>query len=94
MQEITFGEVRITLLYSSQKINLHQSGQEFEPKAQHVQPDSAGLCFLSDTPIEQIAHTLTQQGVAIFKKPVPRTGALSPLLSIYTCAIQMATALI
>ena len=33
------------------KINLHQAGAEFEPKAQNVQAGSADLCFLTHTPL-------------------------------------------
>jgi catechol 2,3-dioxygenase-like lactoylglutathione lyase family enzyme len=40
---------RHALVFGSQKINLHQAGAEFEPKAQHVQPGLADLCFITDT---------------------------------------------
>ncbi|MCQ3996797.1 VOC family protein, partial [Klebsiella pneumoniae] len=33
MQAVTFGEGRKALAFGNQKINLHQAGREFEPKA-------------------------------------------------------------
>ncbi|KAJ5086502.1 glyoxalase domain-containing protein 5 [Penicillium alfredii] len=36
------------------KINLHQSGNEFEPKAQNVQPGSADLYFVTDESVETV----------------------------------------
>lgn len=37
--------VRHALNFGAQKINLHISGQEFEPKAKTVQPGSGDLCL-------------------------------------------------
>ena len=34
MQAVTFGEGRKALAFGNQKINLHQAGREFEPKAE------------------------------------------------------------
>lgn len=45
---------RHALLFGSQKINLHQSGKEFEPKAQNVMPGSGDLCFLTDENVEKV----------------------------------------
>jgi hypothetical protein len=45
---------RHALIFGSQKINLHQSGKEFEPKAQDVMPGSADLCFLTDENVEKV----------------------------------------
>ncbi|PWY92289.1 hypothetical protein BO70DRAFT_425007 [Aspergillus heteromorphus CBS 117.55] len=36
------------------KINLHQSGRKFEPKAQTVQPGIADVCFLTETRVEEV----------------------------------------
>lgn len=77
------GSVRFALTFGAQKINLHQAGAEFEPKATHVQAGSGDLCFLSDATVsEWIAH-LEAQGVEIEDGPVPRTGATGPLVSVY-----------
>jgi catechol 2,3-dioxygenase-like lactoylglutathione lyase family enzyme len=45
MKKVVFGEGRVALCFGQQKINLHQSGREFEPKAGKAQAGSADLCF-------------------------------------------------
>jgi catechol 2,3-dioxygenase-like lactoylglutathione lyase family enzyme len=65
MQEVTFGEGRKALSFGAQKINLHQHGKEFEPKALSPTPGSADLCLLtSSAPLDVIEH-LRQHNVAI-----------------------------
>lgn len=81
--ETATGEVRQALLFGRAKINLHQAGAEFEPKANHPTPGSADLCFLTDHPLETWMAHLTKQGITIEEGPVPRTGATGPLMSLY-----------
>jgi catechol 2,3-dioxygenase-like lactoylglutathione lyase family enzyme len=83
MQEVTFGAGRKALAFGTQKINLHQAGKEFEPKAETPTPGSADLCFLTTTPVEQYAAHLQSLGIAVIEGPVARTGAVGPLRSIY-----------
>lgn len=83
MEIIIFSGDRKALGFGSQKINLHQQGKEFEPKANHPQPGSADLCFITLTPIEQIVEHLNQRNVLIIEGPVIRTGALGPMNSVY-----------
>lgn len=45
---------RNALIFGNQKINLHQSGKEFEPKAQNVMPGSADLCFITNENVENV----------------------------------------
>ncbi|OWV68927.1 glyoxalase [Rhizobium sp. R339] len=79
----TFAEGRKALKFGRQKINLHQAGHEFEPKAKHPVPGSGDLCFIAETPLaDVIAHLLTR-GIAIEEGPVERTGATGRLRSIY-----------
>ena len=82
MRETAFGENRRALIFGNQKINLHQRVREFEPKAAYPTPDSADLCFLSDTPLSMLIPELTAHGVQILEGPVPRTGARGPILSV------------
>lgn len=77
------GEERWSLAFGAQKINLHQSGAEFDPKAAYPGPGTADLCFLSDTPLDDWMTHLGGQKIAIEIGPVPRTGATGPLRSIY-----------
>ena len=83
MTEVTFGAGRKALAFGTQKINLHEAGKEFEPKADKPTPGSADLCFLTATPVEQYAAHLAAIGIAVIEGPVARTGAVGPLLSIY-----------
>jgi catechol 2,3-dioxygenase-like lactoylglutathione lyase family enzyme len=79
----TFGQGRKALRFGQQKINLHQLGQEFEPKARQPTPGSGDLCFITSTPLEQVIDHLRSRGVEIIEGPVPRTGATGPILSVY-----------
>lgn len=79
----TFGEGRVALTFGSQKINLHQAGREFDPYAKVPQPGSGDLCFLTDTPIEDVKAHVEDCDVAVLMGPVQRTGATGPILSIY-----------
>ena len=79
----TDGTTRHALVFGAQKINLHQAGREFEPKAQTPVTGSADLCFLTDLPVAEWMEHLQAQGVAVQEGPVRRTGAQGPILSIY-----------
>lgn len=78
-----FGEGRHAVAFGNQKINLHQLGSEFEPKAAFVQVGSADLCFLTATPLESVIAELEAKNVPIELGPIRRTGATGPLLSVY-----------
>ncbi|MCY1174322.1 Virulence protein [compost metagenome] len=80
---ITFKGDRKALKFGHQKINLHQLGKEFEPKALHPTSGSADLCFISDTPISEVVGHLNQLNIQIEEGPVERTGAMHPILSVY-----------
>jgi catechol 2,3-dioxygenase-like lactoylglutathione lyase family enzyme len=79
----TFAGGRRALCFGNQKINLHQAGREFEPKARVATPGSGDFCLLSDVPVAGIAEHLAAEGVAIIEGPVAKTGAAGPLNSIY-----------
>jgi catechol 2,3-dioxygenase-like lactoylglutathione lyase family enzyme len=83
MRVVTFGQGRTALAFGAQKINLHQLGREFEPKAAAPTPGSADLCFLTATPVEEVAAHLRACGVAVVDGPVERTGATGPIRSVY-----------
>jgi len=83
MRKIEFGEGRIALACGEQKINLHQLGMEFEPRAEHVRAGSADLCLIIDTPIAQAIEQLQQQGVDLIAGPVNRSGAKGKIISAY-----------
>jgi catechol 2,3-dioxygenase-like lactoylglutathione lyase family enzyme len=83
MSAVTFGGGRQALRFGTSKINLHQAGHEFEPKARRPTPGSADLCFVVDDPIEDVMAQLTAAGVAVEEGPVARTGATGELISCY-----------
>ena len=84
MRRVTFGpDSRVALAFGAHKINLHQAGAEFEPKADRPTPGSADLCFITGESIENLVSHLKAVGVAIIAGPVPRTGATGPMTSVY-----------
>ena len=83
MEAVTFGEGRRALAFGRQKINLHQAGREYEPKALKPVPGAIDLCFITETPLEEVIAHLKANGVAIAQGPVPKTGALGPMTSVY-----------
>jgi len=83
MEPITFAGGRRGLAFGRQKINLHQAGKEFEPKALKPVPGALDLCFITETPLADVIAHLKAHGVAIAEGPVPKTGALGPMSSVY-----------
>jgi catechol 2,3-dioxygenase-like lactoylglutathione lyase family enzyme len=83
MEPVTFAGGRRALAFGRQKINLHQAGREFEPKALKPAPGTIDLCFVSTTPLAEVIEHVKSCGVAIVEGPVPKTGALGPMQSIY-----------
>ncbi len=79
----TFSGDHRALCFGSQKINLHQAGAEFEPKARVATPGSGDFCLLSEVPVAETAAHLASEGAVIIEGPVARTGATGALLSIY-----------
>lgn len=80
---IHFGENRKALQFGTQKINLHQAGKAFEPKAFRPTTGSADLCFIAETPLNEVIAHLQAQHIEIIEGPVQRTGAMGKILSIY-----------
>jgi catechol 2,3-dioxygenase-like lactoylglutathione lyase family enzyme len=83
MGVVTFKGGRKALTFGSQKINLHQQGREFEPKAERPTPGSADLCFITDVDLSKVAEHLAACGIPILEGPVERTGAVGSILSVY-----------
>jgi catechol 2,3-dioxygenase-like lactoylglutathione lyase family enzyme len=83
MTEVAFGEGRRALSFGEQKLNLHEAGHEYEPKAARPTVGSADLCLIADADRTTIAAWLRAHGVSVEEGPVARTGALGPLTSFY-----------
>ncbi|WP_336042353.1 VOC family protein [Acinetobacter dispersus] len=80
---ITFAKNRKALQFGNQKINLHQVGKEFEPKALRPTSGSADLCFIAETPLNEVIAHLQAQQIEIIEGPIERTGAMGKILSVY-----------
>ena len=83
MEAITFAGGRRGLAFGRQKLNLHQAGREFEPKALKPAPGTIDLCFIADTPLAEVIGHLKAEKIAIIMGPVPKTGAQGPMQSVY-----------
>ncbi|WP_245595652.1 VOC family protein [Hydrogenovibrio kuenenii] len=82
-EAVEFAKGRFALHFGNQKINLHQTSDNILPRAKLPTPGSADLCFLSQTPMQQIIDTLAANQVKIIEGPIERTGAQGKILSVY-----------
>ncbi len=78
-----FGEGRMALKFGGQKINLHEKGKEFEPKAALAAPGTLDICFIASLPLEEVIARLAACNVPIIEGPVMKTGAQGPIRSVY-----------
>jgi catechol 2,3-dioxygenase-like lactoylglutathione lyase family enzyme len=83
MRADTFDGGRRALVFGRQKINLHQVGREFTPRAAHATAGSGDFCLITETPLDQVQAELAAAGVEVELGPVPKVGALGPMQSVY-----------
>jgi catechol 2,3-dioxygenase-like lactoylglutathione lyase family enzyme len=83
MTETTFAGGHKALAFGSSKINLHQAGHEFEPKAAAPTPGSGDLCLIVDDEMDSVQAQLAAAGVMVEIGPVKRTGAVGEIISVY-----------
>jgi catechol 2,3-dioxygenase-like lactoylglutathione lyase family enzyme len=76
-------EERLALSFGKQKINLHEWGKEFEPKAHVAVPGSQDLCFISSVSLEEVQTRLHKFNLKILQGPVDKTGATGAIRSVY-----------
>ena len=69
-QPVGGGEMRKSLSFGNQKINLHHVKSPFKP-------------FLSSTPLEKWESIFLKHGIEIEDGPVQKTGATGPIMSLY-----------
>ncbi len=77
------GRKRYSLNFDSYKLNIHEKGSEFEPKAFFPNSGSLDICFLSIGSIERWLIFLKKKNIKIIEGPVERIGAVGKMLSIY-----------
>ena len=83
MEKEVFGNGRVALKFGNQKINLHQAGNEFEPKAANPIPGSADMCFVTKTKLKVAMRRVRDKGIEIIEGPVTKAGAKGPIESFY-----------
>ena len=86
MKLVTFptpaGE-RFAFAFGRQKINVHEWGKEFSPRAHVAAPGTLDLCFIAAVSLERVMEKLEQAGVPVIEGPVAKTGATGPIRSVY-----------
>ncbi len=75
-------ETRMALGFGQQKINLHEWGKEFTPRAHVAAPGTLDLCFIAAVPLEEVIARLEAARVKIIEGPVIKTGATSKIRSV------------
>jgi catechol 2,3-dioxygenase-like lactoylglutathione lyase family enzyme len=75
-------EERLALSFGAQKINIHEWGKEFTPRAHVAVPGSLDLCFIASR-LEDVIRKLKEHVVPIIEGPVKKTGARGPIRSVY-----------
>lgn len=78
-----FGAGRMALKFGNQKINLHEKGREFEPKAALASPGTLDFCLIASVPLDEVIARLAAARVTIIEGPVVKTGANWPIRSVY-----------
>jgi catechol 2,3-dioxygenase-like lactoylglutathione lyase family enzyme len=76
-------EERLALKFGRQKINLHEWGREFSPRAHVAAPGTLDLCFIASVPLQAVVEKLKEKNIPVLEGPVAKTGALGPMRSVY-----------
>lgn len=71
------------LTFGHQKINIHEAGRTFDPKARIPTPGAGDFCLITERDIAEVRSHLESCGVAIEVGPVRRAGAQGPMTSLY-----------
>jgi catechol 2,3-dioxygenase-like lactoylglutathione lyase family enzyme len=82
MRRIEFNG-RVALGFGRQKINLHQTGKEFTPRARTAVSGSGDFCLITTMPLDRVIAHLGACEVPIEVGPVDKTGAIGPIRSVY-----------
>ena len=76
-------EKRLALKFGAQKINVHEWGKDFEPRAHVAAPGTLDLCFIASVPLGEVVKKLQAKKIEILEGPVAKTGAKGPMRSVY-----------
>ena len=83
MEIINFSGGRTALKFGDQKINLHEFGNEFDPKADKPTPGSQDFCLITGNSIDSVINILHENNVKIIEGPTLKTGAMGKIMSVY-----------
>jgi catechol 2,3-dioxygenase-like lactoylglutathione lyase family enzyme len=76
-------EERFAFKFGNQKINVHEWGKEFTPRAHVAAPGTQDLCFIASIPLTEVVKRLEDNKIEILEGPVAKTGATGPIRSVY-----------
>ncbi|RUW62452.1 VOC family protein [Mesorhizobium sp. M7A.F.Ca.US.008.03.1.1] len=82
-QRIDAADRPTALAFGTHKINVHEVGRTFEPKAKSPTSGSGDFCLITDRPLDEVRARLAANGVAVELGPVERIGARGPMMSVY-----------
>ena len=71
------------LHFGACKVNVHEVGHTFEPKAAAPTVGAADFCLITEESLDAIAQQLKTENVRIEVGPVERNGARGPMTSLY-----------
>ena len=80
MRTERMGEGRAALLFGRQKIHLDLAGATAMSGEKRM---PAHICFITETPIAEVAAHLESCGVPVRMGPGPRAGAIGTIQSVY-----------
>jgi catechol 2,3-dioxygenase-like lactoylglutathione lyase family enzyme len=72
-----------SLLFGDQKINIHEVGHTFEPKAVRPTPGAGDFCLITSRSLDEMRAHIERCGVRIELGPVKRHGARGAMTSLY-----------
>jgi catechol 2,3-dioxygenase-like lactoylglutathione lyase family enzyme len=77
------GQPRHALRFGNQKINLQDAATETPTKARVPTQGAGDFCLIAARPLEDVIAHLHAMEIHLEAGPVPRTGALGPMRSVY-----------
>lgn len=77
------GHTHVALRFGDQKFNVRPAGTAHWWSVDNDAPGALDLCFVTTASIAAVVAHLEACGVPIANGPVPQTGALGPMTSVY-----------
>ena len=77
------GAERLALCFGQQKINLHDAAAPYCPHAENPVAGAVDICLLTDAPLREWQAHLAAHNIEIEEGPVPRSGAIGAITSLY-----------